>query len=339
MRTTMLRGALTFVILLTLTVGSSFGQSRAEGVVVDLEKKPVEGAVVTFEAQFQKLTRDTKTDKKGAFLFIGLPTGKYKITAKKDDQIDTVTADISGAQKRVIDFTLRPIGGVVVTTSSAPPVPPAITAAAIAAITALQANPAQLDEAVVKLNEVITARPKCYDCYMFLGAAYSQLQKFDEAEAALKRSVEILLTSSGYIALTRFYTANGKPELAKAANTRYTELTGNKIDDVSFSEAVAAGRAAAAAKPTGPNAAEMYNSGVTLWNAGKYEESKPMFAAAVKTDPSNALAHYMLGMAHVRDGEFTEARAAFGTYLKLAPSGDKQVAEVKEMLKALQNQK
>ena len=339
MRTTMLRGALTLVFLLTVTVASSFAQTQVKGVVYDLEKKPVEGATVTFEAQFQKLTRETKTDKKGEFLFIGLPTGKWKIVATKGDTIDTVTYELSGmASKRAIDFTLRPIGGVVVKGESGPPVAPEVRQAAIAAILALQANPPQVDEAAAKLQEVIAAKPSCFDCYMFLGAVYSEQKKYDEAEIALNKSVNIRPTADGYIALTRFYQSTNRPELAEAANKRYTELTGNKINDVAFSEAMANRKAAAEVKPAGPNATEMYNSGASLWNAGKYEESKAMFLKAVEADPSNALAHYMLGNSHVRDGEFTEAKAAFEKYLKLSPSGDKS-KEAREMLKALQSQK
>src|SRR5206468_10906235 len=54
------------------------------GVVKDAAGKPVEGAKVNIDADANNRHFDTKTDKKGEFLQIGLAPGPYKVTAEKD---------------------------------------------------------------------------------------------------------------------------------------------------------------------------------------------------------------------------------------------------------------
>src|SRR5258707_4749427 len=54
------------------------------GVVKDAAGKPVEGAKVNIDADANNRHFDTKSDKKGEFLQIGLAPGAYKVTAEKD---------------------------------------------------------------------------------------------------------------------------------------------------------------------------------------------------------------------------------------------------------------
>src|SRR4030081_1564829 len=54
------------------------------GVVKDATGKPVEGAKISIDADANNRHFDTKSDKKGEFLQIGLAPGGYKVTAEKD---------------------------------------------------------------------------------------------------------------------------------------------------------------------------------------------------------------------------------------------------------------
>ena len=54
------------------------------GVVKDAAGKPVEGAKVNIDADGNNRHFETKSDKKGEFLQIGLAPGAYKVTAEKD---------------------------------------------------------------------------------------------------------------------------------------------------------------------------------------------------------------------------------------------------------------
>src|SRR5919106_4801644 len=84
MRTILFRGVLALAVLLTCAVGSALAQSVVRGKVVDAKGQPVEGAVVLFEAEGVNRKMQTKTDRSGDFLQVGLASGQYKITVSKD---------------------------------------------------------------------------------------------------------------------------------------------------------------------------------------------------------------------------------------------------------------
>src|SRR5712691_7079026 len=68
-----------------LATAQSTGMIR--GVVKDAAGKPVEGAKVNIDADANNRHFDTKSDKKGEFIQIGLPPGTYKVSAEKDKMV------------------------------------------------------------------------------------------------------------------------------------------------------------------------------------------------------------------------------------------------------------
>src|SRR5258708_4181392 len=68
--------------LVSPALAQSTGMVR--GVVKDAAGKPVEGAKISIDADSNNRHFDTKSDKKGEFLQIGLAPGSYKVTAEKD---------------------------------------------------------------------------------------------------------------------------------------------------------------------------------------------------------------------------------------------------------------
>src|SRR5438128_2498154 len=74
--------AIVSLALVSPALAQSTGMVR--GVVKDATGKPVEGAKVNIDSDANNRHFDTKSDKKGEFLQIGLAPGPYKITAEKD---------------------------------------------------------------------------------------------------------------------------------------------------------------------------------------------------------------------------------------------------------------
>ena len=74
MRTHLIRSILA-AVLVGIVAASAHAQPLVRGRVVDATGKPVADAVVTFVAQFVALSRNAKTDAKGEFLIVGLPSG------------------------------------------------------------------------------------------------------------------------------------------------------------------------------------------------------------------------------------------------------------------------
>jgi tetratricopeptide (TPR) repeat protein len=312
MRTHVLRGAVTVAMVLTMTA-AALAQSIVRGKVTDAQGKPVEGATITFEAQQANRKLQTKTDKGGEFLQVGLSSGAYKVTASKDGVgSQTLDANVRQGQGQnpLMTFVLAAGSNL----SAADKKEAAATqAAAAAAQAAMKAG--NQDEAIAKFNEVLTKIPNCAECYFNIGEAHRQKGRLTEAEAAYKKTIEV------------------KPDSADA----YTGLANIYNSQKKFDQAAEASANAAKYAPAGGggNAEASFNQGVILFNSQKYAEAKTQFEAAVKADPNMAMAQYQLGMTALNLGQFADAVTALEAYLKVDPNGPK-AAEVKASLPALQ---
>ena len=309
MRTHLYRGVLALAVALVFSA-PAFAQGIVKGKVVDEKGQPVTDAKVTIAGPARNA--ETKTNNRGEFVQVGLQSGRYTVTVSKD-KVGQAAQQVNVTQGTPAEanFTSTP-------TSGMSPEQKAVQEAAAAAIDALRAG--RDDEAITKLNDVVTKLPTCSDCYYNLGIAYTHKQQWAEAETALKKSIELKPTNPDpYNGLANVYNAQKKFDEALAMNQKATELAG--------STAGAGG---------GSGGAEaIYNQGVVLFNAGKYAEAKTQFDNATKADPNNANAFYQLGMTNLNLGQIPEAVAALETFLKLAPM-DPKAAQVQQSLPALQ---
>ncbi len=321
MRTHLIRSILAAAVLVALVAPTALAQPLVRGRVVDATGKPVADAVVTFVAQFVSLSRNAKTDAKGEFLMVGLPSGQYAITATKEGVgTDKITAGVTQGQNPPLSLTLRPAapaGATVAPAGDAAATKEALALQALAKAGSDHLSAGRNDEAIAAYTEVTTKAPTCSDCFLNLGVAHANKKEWPQAEAALKKATEL------------------KPENAQA----YTQLAGVYNQQRKFD--LAAEASATAAKYSGGvaggggNAEALYNQGVALFNGGKFPEAKAAFEGAVKTDPKMALAHYQLGMTALNLGDFNLAVSSLETYLQLDPNGAR-AAEVKASLPALQ---
>jgi tetratricopeptide (TPR) repeat protein len=312
MRTHLFRGVMTLAVLLTVSAVPALAQSVVRGKVVDGTGKPVQDATVLFEATDANRKTQTKTDKGGEFLQVGLASGAYKVTVSKDGVgTQTLNANVRQGPNNPLSFTLSPASGLSAADKEAAV---ALQAAAGAGIEAMKAG--RHDEAIAKFNEVIAKMPTCADCYYNIGTAYVAKQDLPQAEAAFKKMIELKPDAAeGYTGLAGVYNAQKKFDLAAEASAKASQLSGGGAG--------------------GGGAEASYNQGVILFNAGKFAEAKTQFEAATKADPNMGMAQYQLGMTALNLGLIPEAVAALEAYLKVEPNGSK-AAEVKTALPALQ---
>jgi tetratricopeptide (TPR) repeat protein len=309
MRTHLIRGVLALVVVLAVSA-PALAQSIIRGKVVDGQGKPVEGAIISIEATEATRKAETKTNRNGEFLQVGLASGSYRVTARKDNLTQTLPAQVSQGRPTELQFQLTPSSGLTPEQAKAQAELQTLAASAIAAMKA-----GNNDEAIRQFTDITTKVPTCADCFYNLGVAHTNKQQYAEAEAAFKKVAELRPTSpDAFTGLANLYNAQKKFDLAAEASAKAASLSGT-----------AGGGASAEAT---------FNQGVILWNAGKYAEAKDQFEAAIKADPNMAMAHYQLGMANLNLGQIPAARAAFEGYLKVAPNGDK-AGEVQTFLKQL----
>jgi tetratricopeptide (TPR) repeat protein len=292
-------------------------QSLVRGKVVDGQGKPVQDALIVFDSQDSNRRLQTKTDRNGDFLQIGLQSGPYKVTASKDGVgTQTLPLQVRQGPNDPLSFTLSPAvpaAAAASGVSAADKAAAALTAAASAAVDAMKAG--RHDDAIAKFNEVLAKRPDCADCYYNIGMAYTAKQQYAEAEAAFKQAVTLKPDSpESFTGLANIYNAQKRFDLAADASAKAAQLTG--------------GAAGGGAEAT-------YNQGVIFFNAGKFEEARAQFEAASKADPNMGMAHYQLGMTSLNLGRIADAISALEAYLKVEPDGPK-AAEVKAALPALQ---
>ena len=309
MRTNLIRGVLALAVVLAVSA-PALAQSIVRGKVVDAAGKPVEGATVSIEATEASRKAETKTNKNGEFLQVGLASGRYNVTVTKGDLKATQPANITQGRPAELSFQLTPTSGLTPEQAKAQAELQTLAAGAIASMKA-----GNDDEAIRQFNDIIVKVPTCADCYYNLGVAYTKKQQWDQAEAAFKKVAEMRPTSAdAFTGLANVYNAQKKFDLATEASAKAASLAG-------------AGGGGGSAEAT-------FNQGVILWNAGKFAEAKTQFEAAVKADPNMAMAHYQLGMANLNLGQIPQAREAFEGYLKADPNGPK-AAEVKTFLSQL----
>jgi tetratricopeptide (TPR) repeat protein len=309
MRTHLYRGVLALAVALVFSA-PAFAQGIVKGKVVDEKGQPVTDAKVVISGPARNA--ETKTNNKGEYVQVGLQSGRYTVTVSKDKLIATQQVNVTQGTPAEANMTLVPQAA-----QGLSPEQRAVQEAAAAAIDALRAG--RDDEAITKLNDVVTKLPTCSDCYYNLGLAYTHKQQWPEAEAALKKSIELKPTNPDpYNGLANVYNAQKKFDDALAMNQKATELAG--------STAGAGG---------GGNAEAIYNQGVVLFNAGKYADAKTQFENATKADANNANAWYQLGMTDLNLGQIPDAVNALQTFLKLAPN-DPKAAQVNQSLPALQ---
>ena len=328
MRTHLFRPVFSAALLVTFMAATALAQQPVfRGKVVDEKGAPVAGAEMVFAAQFQTLTRTTKTDSKGEFLMVGLPSGEFLITTKKEGVGEDLTKTrVTQGQNAPVTLTLRPAAP-----ANAGPVVAAATGGSAAAnkeAQALQAmakigsehlNAGRNDEAIAAFGEIVGKAPTCADCHFNLGMGYLNKKQYAEAETSFKKAIELKPDhANAHAQLAAAYNAQRKFDLAAEASAKAAQLSG-------------AGGAAGAG---GGNAEALYNQGVALFNGQKFTDAKTAFEAATKADPNMALAHYQLGMTALNLGDFALAVSSLEKYLQLDPNGAK-AAEVKASLPAL----
>jgi Flp pilus assembly protein TadD len=283
-----------FAVLFVSAASAQTGMIKGKVVGPD-GKTPVVGAKIAIEFTGGiNRKMETKSDKKGEFIQIGLQSGAYKVTAS-DDKLgaQSFPAQVRVGQTAEVNFVLG--------TAGPGENPKAVELKKLfeEGVAASRAN--NHDLAIEKFNAAALVVPNCHDCYYNIG--FAQLQKKDEkqAEQAWLKALEI------------------KPDYPEALNGLATLYNNQKR----FDEATAMSTKAAAAGGGGGggNADAIYNQGIILWNQGKIAEAKTKFEEALAANPSHPESNFQFGMALLNEGKVPEAVASFEKYLSLAPDG------------------
>jgi tetratricopeptide (TPR) repeat protein len=281
----------------------------ARGKVLDMQGQPIVDAKVLIEFQ-GGITRkfETKTNKKGEYMQVGMQPGPYRITASKDGYQPAVS-DVRialGDPTQIPDFKLATMAQAAAAAGS----PVAELRASFQKAVELQ-TAGKLDEAEAAYKAIIEKAPDVPEVYQNLGAVLAQKKDVAGAEAAFLKALELRPDATdASTQLAKLYQENGQPE-----------------------KAIAIMEKSAGANPA--DAKAQFNRGIFLLNAYKNEEAAAAFEAAIKADPNLAEAYFRLGALMVGQGKVPEAIQHLEKYLTLNPTDAQNVATAQGLLKAL----
>jgi TolA-binding protein len=151
--------------LFAFSIPASAQTGQVKGKVVDEKNQPIEGATIVIEmTEGMNRKYQTKTDRRGEYVQVGLQPGQYKITASKDGMSQSFDQRIrlDAAQ---VNFTLKP--GMTAGVSEADRKKAEEKANALKGAFAegvTLSNDGKYDEAIAKFNEVIAGAQTCVEC-------------------------------------------------------------------------------------------------------------------------------------------------------------------------------
>jgi len=290
-----------------LLISASMASAQTGGVrgkILDDAGKPLEGVAVKMEFQGgMNLSFDTKTNKKGEFMQIGLRPGNWKFTFTKEGfQVFAAPMRISLGEATVLPDT-KLVSGKAAAAAGAEDLQKTFGEA----VAKLQAQ--DFDGAIAAFDEMILKNPSLAEAHYNKGFAQYQKKDYAAAEASLKRALEVRADySDARVLLSNIYSAQGMKD--KAIEVMSTGSTTN-------------------------DPKQLFNLGLALLNSGKNAEAAEAFAKVEIADPTNAEVQYYLGTADLQAGKTDECIAHLEKYLAMGPKNDQNKATAEGLLAAL----
>ncbi len=286
----------------------------ARGKVLDADGKPIAEATVLVEFQGGINRKfETRTNKKGEWMQVGMQPGPYRFTASKEGYQSGIVDHYRiglGDPTAVPDFKLQTAKQA----ANAPGGEVDQLRKAFGAAVELQ-SAGKLDEALAAYKAILETNPDVPEAYLNLGSIYATKKDNAAAEAAFQKALELRPGfTDATTSLARLYQSMGQADKAMAIMDQ-----------------------AAAANPA--DAKSQYSRGLMLMQGGKTEDAVKAFEAATAADPTMADAFYWLGSQLLNLGRTDDAATVYEKYLALNPGNAQQVAAAQGILAALKKKK
>ena len=330
---------LSVIFAVLLGVIPAFSQTGGlTGAAKGEKGEPLVGHPIIIERQDVKGTYPTKTNKKGEYIYIGLPIGNYKVTLQdlSGRVLFYQTLRVGLGDPTVLDFDLAKER----------------VRSAEDQQKALAANPelARQKEAAEKDAKQFTGLKATFD----QGQLLMNEKKYSEAAAMFEQALPLAKEKNVPVVLARLGQAYAgaaaaetnretKAQQREKAMQYYAKAIEANPTDASLhnnlgslyadmgktTEAQQEFQKAAEINPAGASG-YYYNMGVVLVNKNNMDEAAVALKKSAELDPTNSNAFYWLGMALLgkaeikSDGTVVPAAGtieAFEQYLKLDPNG------------------
>jgi tetratricopeptide (TPR) repeat protein len=346
---------------------TSFAQiTTIEGDVKGADGKPVEKAVIKIDRIDIKGAYKTNTNKKGHYLYMGLPIGNYNITLEMDGKVVDVVNNIRTrlAEPTPVNFDLATVASR--NTVNAAAVQQAMETGQMSkelerGLSADQK--AAMEKQLKEQGEKMKKNKELNDAFN-AGMTALTAKQYDVAVESFVKASELDPTQlavwaqlgEAYVSLAATKTGAEFDQNIGKSITAYTKALELKPDDAAthnnFALALAKGKKFPEMQAELRKAAELdpanggkyyYNLGAILVNSGQNEPAGEAFKKAIELTPTYADAYYQYGVTLISkaaigaDGKVNPVPGtaeAFQKYLELQPAGSFSQS-AKEMLTTL----
>ncbi len=326
------RGApiLVSLILLMLAVVPVCAQNRIiKGKVTDEQGQPIRGASIKIQGTDVKREYSTKTDKKGEYIYMGIPFGEYRVVVRAQGYRPDFAQGLrpSIAQDTEVNFTLK----------EGPDQKLAFEMS--------EQEMQQLREDMQKAEKQKQASAEVkafFDGGLKLAAEGKYAEAIAEYDKALEKDSE-----QPYVHANKADALSRLDKLPEALEA-YQKAIAFKPDDAAMytnmgvllgkmgktAESQEAFKKAAAMNPAAAGQ-NFYNLGATLVNSGRSAEAAEAFKQAIAADPNFAEAYYQLGICLSGSPQtMPDAIKALERYIKIGKNAE-QVEVAKQLIAAL----
>jgi tetratricopeptide (TPR) repeat protein len=262
-------------------------------------RAPLSSLVIRLESQ-GSLVDQTSADGKGSFRFPRLKRGSYTITIKLPGYVTAQqTVDLQTVSRAHVLMELVPEEGAAIRSKDDwavdARVPPEARKAFEKGRADWQAR--RLNQALDHLNHAVEIYPAFFDAQLLRGLSFRELEKWPEAESALKAALALSAdTPKALVELGEVYRRTKRFDMAEEVVSRAITL---KADDWQANFTLAR----------------------VFWETGRFEKAKESISRAVSLNDGYAEAHLLAGNIAVRLNDFSQAVIEYETYLRLAPKG------------------
>ena len=303
------------LLLLPMSIALAQTGGTVRGLVVDELGRPISDATVVVNSFGTAETSETLTTSDGQYTYGGVADGLYTITASKNELGGEVfRIRVRDGHTVSVNFELAPGQRVAAYLAEAGE-REALSRTFADGIEASRSG--DYDVAIEAFRRGAELSPTCLECHYNLAIAYTELERFAEAEVEFQSVLRLREDyAAAYYGLSSIYNRQGREAEAAEARSEANRLA---------LERVAVGRA---------QAEDAVARGVTFFNAGNVADAVGRFEAAVELDATLAVAHYWLGRSLEELGRDGPARASLQRYLQLASDGE-FTAEVRQRLEDL----
>ncbi len=311
--------ALAFSLLLFFHQGhaqAGRGKARLGGIVIDEARNPISSAKIVIQFfQDQSVQRETTTNKKGEWGFLGLGSGNWRITATAQDY-QPLSRDVTVSQLDInpkVVLVMKKLESL-----EATKIKDTESLAIIDRATQLF-NEKNYDESLTLLQQFLEKNPQAYQIHILIGDCYREKGDLDKAIESYNKAIEEAkkdekmgkeITAKALAAIGNCYINKGDFETAQS-------FFKQSIDTFPENEALA------------------YNVGEIYFSSQKLDEAIQYFTIATQIKPDWPPPYYKLGLVYLNKADYEKAKECLKKFIELEPESELAV-QVKNILDYLE---